>query len=91
MSIISLIIARVLRLPAGDLVGPMFGVGYLYAAKIISGELPTIILIFVLWIFGSNLGLRFPKLDLSSFLKLFIQLKIFIMLFHKIFFCQTNF
>jgi membrane AbrB-like protein len=73
VSIISLIIARFLKLPAGDLVGPMFGVGYLYAAKIISGELPPIILIFVLWILGSNLGLRFPRLDLNSFLKLFIH------------------
>ena len=82
VSTISLIIARVLRLPAGDLVGPMFGVGYLYAAKIISGELPTVILIFVLWILGSNLGLRFPRLDLSSFFKLFVHcFIIFILLF----------
>ena len=52
VSILSLIFAKIIKLPAGELVGPMFGVGFLYSVGMVVGEIPSIILIFVLWLLG---------------------------------------
>jgi len=73
VSILSLIFAKIIKLPAGELVGPMFGVGFLYSAGMVVGEIPSIILIFVLWLLGSNLGIRFPQINIAALLKLLLH------------------
>ena len=73
VSIFSLIFAKIVKLPAGELVGPMFGVGLLYSFGIVDGKIPPITLVFVLWILGSNLGIRFPKINPASLLRLLVH------------------
>lgn len=73
VSIFSLIFAKIIKLPAGELVGPMFGVGFLYSSAMVEGKIPSITLLFVLWLLGSNLGIRFPQINLVSLFKLLLH------------------